>query len=291
MNTHNLFDLPFLDNVAFPILLVVFAILALLEFFLVLRPWVKSRWTRWIHNSLVSLTGLPLARLFLLPITVYSAYLCRENHIGLFNWVEWPKWLEWLLGMLILDYAIYIWHRLNHRVAFLWRFHNVHHVDTEMDISTALRFHFGELLLSIPFRLMIIVLSGVSPMVLLVYEVIFESATLFHHSNIRLPIWFENVLIKLIVTPRMHGIHHSIVKEETDSNYSTVLNWWDRLHGTKRLNVKQENIVIGVPAYRGKNDNKFWMLLAHPFLRQRPWQFPDHTVPIRKAEEREDVLK
>lgn len=291
MNPDNIFDLPFLDNVAFPILLGVFVLLASLEFFFVLRPWEVKRLPRWVHNSLLAITGLPLARLFLLPVTIYAAYLFQQNNIGLFNITEWPLWLEWVLGILILDYAIYIWHRLNHRVPFLWRFHNVHHADVEMDISTAFRFHFGELLLSIPFRLIVIAISGVSPMMLLVYEVIFESATLFHHSNIKLPRWLEGGLLKVIVTPRMHGIHHSIVKNETDSNYSTVFNWWDRLHGTKRLDIRQEKIVIGVPAYREENDNKVWMLLVHPFRKQRNWKLSDATVPQRKPEEREEVFK
>ena len=291
MNPDNIFDLPFLDNIGFPILLGVFVLLASLEFFFVLRPWGVKRLPRWVHNSLLAITGLPLARLFLLPVTIYAAYLFQQNNIGLLNIAEWPLWLKWILGILILDYAIYIWHRLNHRVPFLWRFHNVHHADVEMDISTAFRFHFGELLLSIPFRLIVIALSGVSPMMLLVYEVVFESATLFHHSNIKLPRWLEGSLLKVIVTPRMHGIHHSIVKNETDSNYSTVFNWWDRLHGTKRLDIRQEKIVIGVPAYREENDNKVWMLLVHPFRKQRSWKLSDGTVPQRRPEEREEVFK
>ncbi len=291
MNKDNIFDLPFMDNVAFPILIGVFAFFALLEFFIVLRPWKAKRLPRWVHNALLSITGLPLARFLLLPVTVYSAYYFGQHNIGILNWVQLPVWLEWTLGLLVLDYAIYIWHRLNHRVPFLWRFHNVHHADTEMDISTAIRFHFGELLMSIPFRLIVIAISGVSPMMLLLFEVIFESATLFHHSNIKLPKWLEGGLVRFIVTPRMHGIHHSIVKDETDSNYSTVLNWWDRLHGTKRLDVKQENIIIGVPAYRENADNKFWMLLIHPFKKQREWKLRNGTIPERREEEKEEVFR
>lgn len=291
MNEDNIFDLPFLDQVAAPILTSVFVILAILEFFIVFRPWQKSRVERWLHNGLLSVTGLPLARLLLLPLTVYAAYYAQQNEVGLLNSLSLPSWVNWILGMLFLDYGIYVWHRLNHRIPLLWRFHNVHHADTEMDISTAVRFHFGELLLSIPFRLVVIGITGVSPLMLLVYEIVFESATLFHHSNIKLPKWLEAILTKVIITPRMHGIHHSIVKEETDSNYSTVLNWWDRLHGTKKLDVKLENIVIGVPAYREDKDNKFWMLLVHPFKKQRPWKLKNGDVPVRSNQEKEKVFK
>ncbi|HCQ16472.1 MAG TPA: sterol desaturase family protein, partial [Cryomorphaceae bacterium] len=173
---------------------------------------------------------MPAGRILLLPATVALAYYCDEENIGLLNTVQMPAWLQWGLGLLVLDYAIYLWHRANHIFPFLWRFHNVHHIDPEMDVSTGIRFHIGEMLLSIPFRCLIILVSGVSPMMLLVYELIFEAATLFHHSNIRLPLLLERVVVEFIVTPRMHGIHHSMVERETNSNYSTVLNIWDRIH-------------------------------------------------------------
>ena len=280
-----------MDNVAFPVLLGLFAILALLEFIIVLRPWKKSRWFRWINNSLVAATGLPTARLLLLPATIFLATWCQAEGFGLLNWIHFPEWIAWPLGLLFLDYAMYHWHRINHLFPFLWRFHNVHHADVEMDISTAIRFHFGEQLLSIPYRLIIIALTGVSPLMLLVYELIFEAATLFHHSNIRLPKRLEGYIVKLIVTPRMHGIHHSVIKEETDSNYSTVLNVWDRIHGTRKLNIPQEKITIGVPAYRADSDNKFLRLLILPFTRQRGWVSEDQSVPKRNAEDKQEVFQ
>ncbi|WP_417612210.1 sterol desaturase family protein [Owenweeksia hongkongensis] len=283
-------EIPFMDNVAFPILLGLFILLVILEFVIVLRPWKTSRWFRWINNSLVAVTGLPTARLLLLPATLFMATLCQAEGFGLLNWLEFPAWVAWPSGLLALDYAMYHWHRINHLVPFLWRFHNVHHADMEMDISTAIRFHFGEQLFSIPYRLIVISLFGVSPMMVLVYELVFEAATLFHHSNIRLPKKVEGLLVKLIVTPRMHGIHHSVVKNETDSNYSTVLNVWDRIHSTRRLNIPQKKITIGVPAYRSKNDNKFWRLLILPFTKQRGWVYEDQSVPERDATDKTQVF-
>ncbi|WP_083828018.1 sterol desaturase family protein [Owenweeksia hongkongensis] len=283
-------EIPFMDNVAFPILLGLFILLVILEFVIVLRPWKTSRWFRWINNSLVAVTGLPTARLLLLPATLFMATLCQAEGFGLLNWFEFPVWVAWPVGLLALDYAMYHWHRINHLVPFLWRFHNVHHADMEMDISTAIRFHFGEQLFSIPYRLIVISLFGVSPMMVLVYELVFEAATLFHHSNIRLPKKMEGLMVKLIVTPRMHGIHHSVVKNETDSNYSTVLNVWDRIHSTRRLNIPQEKITIGVPAYRSKADNKFWRLLILPFTKQRGWVYEDQSVPERDATDKTQVF-
>ncbi len=286
----NPFELPFMDSTAFPILVSVFTVLALLEFFIVLRPWKRNRWKRWVHNGLIALIGLPAARLLLLPATVALAYYCGKEGIGLLNLIELPKWVEWMAGLIILDYAIYLWHRANHVFPFLWRFHNVHHIDLEMDISTGIRFHLGEMILSIPFRCIVVLLSGVSPLMLLVYEVIFEAATLFHHSNIKLPVSLERLLVRFIVTPRMHGIHHSIVAREANSNYSTVLNVWDRFHKTRYLQVKQEALILGVPAYRKEEENTFLRLLMHPFTRQRAWLLPDGSEARRKPEDTSEKL-
>ena len=131
-------------------------------------------------------------------------------------------WLAAILGFLLMDWAYYWWHYATHAVPFAWRFHNVHHTDLDLDVSTAARFHFGEILLSIPFRVVAVAPLGVPPLTYLIYEIAFESASLFHHSNWRLPLGVERFLNHVIVTPRMHGIHHSIVQRETDSNWGTI---------------------------------------------------------------------
>jgi sterol desaturase/sphingolipid hydroxylase (fatty acid hydroxylase superfamily) len=186
------------------------------------------------------------------------------------------------LALVLLDYTLYIWHVLTHRVPWLWRFHLVHHADLDMDASTALRFHFGELLISVPWRAGQIFLIGVSPLSLVVWQSILFVMILFHHSNVRLPIGVERRLNLLIVTPRMHGIHHSFIREETDSNWSSGLTLWDRLHGTLRLNVPQEEITIGVPAYRTPRETSLLNLLKLPFTKQRSdWQLPGGERPAR----------
>jgi sterol desaturase/sphingolipid hydroxylase (fatty acid hydroxylase superfamily) len=193
-----------------------------------------------------------------------------------------PFTAEFILGFLLMDLTFYYWHRANHSITFLWRFHNVHHVNPDLDVSTSFRFHFGEVLYSLGFRMLQVYLIGISLLTYVVYELIFQCATMFHHSNIRLPITLERWLNKIIVTPRMHGIHHSIVQNETNSNYSVIFRWWDLIHGTLRLNVKQSDVVIGVPAYFGPEDNKFLNLLILPFRKPREyWRLPDGKQPER----------
>jgi sterol desaturase/sphingolipid hydroxylase (fatty acid hydroxylase superfamily) len=190
--------------------------------------------------------------------------------------------LEAGLALLLMDYTLYLWHVLNHRVPFLWRFHLPHHVDLDLDSSTALRFHFGELILATGWRAAQVTVIGVSPVALSIWQVFVLLSVLFHHSNVRLPIEVEEKLRYVFVTPRMHGIHHSIVKEETNSNWSSGLTVWDWLHGTLRLDIPQEKITIGVPAYREPNEVTLEATLEMPFVRQRPtWLLPEDGEPTR----------
>jgi sterol desaturase/sphingolipid hydroxylase (fatty acid hydroxylase superfamily) len=159
----------------------------------------------------------------------------------------------------------------NHRIHFLWRFHNVHHIDPDLDVSTAFRFHFIEVGLSAGFRALQVLVIGPSFFAYLVYESAFQLGTLFHHSNTRLPPGLERALNVLLVTPRMHGIHHSNVREENISNFGVVFPWWDRLHRTLRLNVPQADVVIGIPAYSGPADNRILRCFAMPFHPQRDY--------------------
>ena len=234
-----------------------------------LRPTVESKFRRVVRN--LSAGGVSLAVMTLVQAPLLqpvAAWIVRER-VGLLQIIEWPRWIEALLAIVLLDYTLWWWHWASHRVPFLWRFHLVHHVDRDLDASTALRFHFGELALSIPVRAAQMTAIGVDPFNLWLWQTILFASILFHHANVRLPLSFERVLARLIVTPRMHGIHHSDREEETNSNWSSLLSAWDFVHRTFRLDVPDERVVIGVPAYRDPGDVTLGKLLTMPFRRQR----------------------
>ena len=243
----------------------------------------ESKFRREVRNLSVAAVGagalLLMERPAILPLTQFV----ETHNWGLLKHLRLPRWVELAFAVILLDYTLYIWHYLTHRVPFLWRFHVAHHVDLDLDTSTALRFHFGELALSVPWRAAQVMIIGVSPMAYLIWQTLVFPSILFHHSNVELPVSVERWLNRVIVTPRMHGIHHSIIKEETNSNWSSGLTVWDWLHGTLKLNVPQDQITIGVPAYRDPEEVRFTDVLALPFRKQRPsWIFPDGGKPVRE---------
>lgn len=196
----------------------VFVAMFLLERFLPLRQPTRSLWHRLLVNLVMTGLALLVAALLVRPGISWGLG-ADASQLGLLEFVSLPGWVE----VLLLDLSFYYWHLLNHRVGFLWRFHNVHHIDPDLDVSTAFRFHFGEMALSAIFRVVQITSIGVSLETYLIYELVFISNTIFHHSNVRLPIRVERWLNLVLVTPRMHGIHHSQVEQETESNFSVVL--------------------------------------------------------------------
>lgn len=280
-----------LDKWGVPVLAVFFIFLAIAETRKRLRNRKADRWNRIKTNIGVAVTAMLALRLVLIPALVLLAKWAEAQSFGLLNWLEMPGWLTYLTGFLLLDYGNYLWHRLNHQFNFLWRFHNVHHIDLDLDVTTAIRFHFGEILLSVIFRGLLILLIGPSFILVLVYEIVFEGANLFHHSNWRLPYKMEKALSWIIVTPRMHGVHHSIVKRETDSNYSVIFNCWDRMHRSIRLNIPQQQVNIGVPSYRDPQEQNIKNLILMPFQKPRSWQLPDGTVPERKSDQNKNSME
>jgi sterol desaturase/sphingolipid hydroxylase (fatty acid hydroxylase superfamily) len=268
------------------VLAAAFALLFLLERLFPLRRRTCSVLRRLVANLAIAALAFGTAAVTVRPLVLSLLGWTEARDFGLVHLLPLPAAGRVVLGFLLMDLAFYYWHRLNHRWPFLWRFHNVHHIDPDLDVSTSFRFHFGEVALSVAFRVLQLTLSGVSGWTYGIYEVAFQLNTLFHHSNLRLPIAFERPLNRLLVTPRMHGIHHSQVRDETDSNFSVVLSWWDRLHGTLRLNVPQDAIAVGVPAYTLAGDHTLWHGLTLPFRRQRDhWRRPDGATVERDPAE------
>jgi sterol desaturase/sphingolipid hydroxylase (fatty acid hydroxylase superfamily) len=265
-----------------PLVVGAFALLAWLERRRPLRQKVEPKLTRESRNLAVAAVSAVALQLTERPLADRLTALVERRRWGLLKLVRLPAWLEVALAVVLMDYTLYLWHVLTHRVPFLWRFHVAHHVDLDLDASTALRFHFAELVLSVPFRGAQILVIGVAPLSLSVWQNFLFLSIMFHHSNVRLPIEVERKLNRLVVTPRMHGIHHSIVKEETNSNWSSGLTVWDWIHGTLRLNVPQGEITIGVPAYREPEEVELLKVLAMPFEEQpETWHLPGDGRPVR----------
>lgn len=174
----------------------------------------------------------------------------------------WSGWQGLLIDLLLLDCWIYWWHRANHEWPFLWRFHEVHHLDEFLDASSALRFHFGEVLLSSLVRAGVILLLGVPLLSVVVFETLLALSAMFHHSNLRLPPRLERALSFVIVTPSIHWVHHHAIRRDTDSNYSALLSVWDRLFRSRSATVRTPDMAIGT---EGLKDRPVGGLLARPF--------------------------
>jgi sterol desaturase/sphingolipid hydroxylase (fatty acid hydroxylase superfamily) len=260
----------------------VFVALFVLERFFPLRKRCSSLLPRVILNLIISAAAFAVAAVLVRPAALATLSWATQKPFGLVHLVALPRALGFIVSFLLMDLTFYWWHLANHRIGFLWRFHNVHHVDPDLDVSTGFRFHFGEVGMSAAFRVVQVLLIGISMPAFAVYELVFQANTLFHHSNLRLPIRLERLLNKVLVTPRMHGIHHSQVQGETNSNYGVVFPWWDRVHRTLGLNIPQAEITIGIPGYSLPDDNQLRNALLMPFRKQRNyWRRADGTLAER----------
>ncbi|NIA71002.1 sterol desaturase family protein [Pelagibius litoralis] len=222
-------------------------------------------WWRLGRNLGLWLLNAALSPLLILPLTFWAA-----THA-----LSWrPDWWQGLPGLaldiLLLDLLIYWWHRANHEVPFLWRFHEVHHLDRFLDTTSALRFHFGEVVLSALARAAVVLLLGFPFTSVLVFEVLVLLGAIFHHSNLRLPATLEQVLARLIITPSIHWVHHHALRRDTDSNYGTLFSFWDRLFGSRSAQPRDLAMPIGV---EGRAEEGFVSLLVHP-LRAAPAVLP-----------------
>jgi sterol desaturase/sphingolipid hydroxylase (fatty acid hydroxylase superfamily) len=244
------------------LVLVWLAALFLAERFLPAAPRpTRARWVRLASNAVLWGLNSGLSVLLVLPVTVWAT-----QHA-----LSWrPSWWSGAPGLaldlLLLDALIYGWHRLNHRVPFLWRFHAVHHLDRFLDSTTALRFHFGEVALSALARASVILLLALPLASVLVFESLVLVATIFHHSNLRLPPRFERWLALAVVTPSIHWVHHHRCQSDTDSNYATVLSLWDPLFRSRSPRRRTPDLEIGV---EGRDELPIASLLVAPFVTQR----------------------
>jgi len=244
----------------------VFVLMLVLEHLIPRHPTVDSKPRRLFIN--LSLTGVDIlfVKLLLGGAAVATAHFAAERGWGLLNYLELPAALEMLMAVVFLDFMIYLQHVVVHMVPFFWRFHVVHHSDLDLDVSSGLRFHPIEILGSMIFKMGLVLALGPSVLSLVVFEAILNGMAQFSHSNIKLPLWLDETLRWLVVTPDMHRIHHSVVIRETNSNYGFNLSIWDRMLGTYNHFGKkpQPEIDIGVPEYRRPEEVSFQKLLTMP---------------------------
>ena len=221
---------------------------------------------RWTNNLALVVVDTVILRLSFPILAVGLAVMAEERGWGLFNVLDLPAWVAVVVCIAALDLAIYLQHVMFHAVPALWRLHRMHHADLEIDVTTGLRFHPVEILLSMAIKLAAVAALGPPAVAVLIFEVVLNATAMFNHSNIRLPQGLDRVLRWIVVTPDMHRVHHSIVPVETNSNFGFSLPWWDRLLGTYRAQplAGHEGMTIGIEQFRTRRDLWLDRMLIQP---------------------------
>ena len=233
------------------------------------RPQKIGRLVRWPNNLGLVVLNTVLVRVLFPTAAVGVALVAEARGWGLLNAVNLPAWLALVLAVLALDLAIYVQHIVFHAVPTLWRLHRMHHADLEFDVTTGVRFHPLEILLSMIIKFAVVVVMGAPALGVLIFEVMLNATSQFNHANLRLPTSLDRLLRLVIVTPDMHRVHHSIVRHETDSNFGFNVSWWDRLFGTYRAQpaAGHDAMTIGIPQFRVPTELRLDRMLVQPFRR------------------------
>jgi len=217
-----------------------------------------------LKNILLGVINGLVTSFFFVGLWWYTADWATQHDFGLLHMLPLPPAVECVFALLMLDVWTYLWHRMNHRIPFFWRFHRVHHSDAQMDVTTAHRFHVGEIIFSSFLRIPLIALLGIRLEALALYEVLMFVVVQFHHANITVSNKWDRVLRLVIVTPLMHKVHHSRWQPETDSNFSSLLSVWDRLFRSFRLNPRPESLLLGLDGFDEVNLQSFTGMIKTP---------------------------
>lgn len=249
----------------------VFAVLAVWEALAPRRVRSQTRRRRWSINLGLSAINTLVLRVAFPAAAVGAALWAGAQGWGLFNTIAAPFWLAVGMSILALDLAVYGQHRLSHAVPWLWRLHRLHHIDLDVDVTTAGRFHPVEILLSMLWKIAVVVALGAPPVAVLAFEILLSATAMFSHAQIALPPTIDRLLRSVLVTPDMHRVHHSIHRDETDSNYGTLVSTWDRLFRSYRDQPRDghETMVLGVESHRSARALSFTGLLLGPFRRDQ----------------------
>jgi sterol desaturase/sphingolipid hydroxylase (fatty acid hydroxylase superfamily) len=247
----------------------ILAIMIVWELLAPRRSILLSRWQRWTANFSLSILSMILMRLTIASAAIWAANTANEHQWGIFNLIHLPYALSFVFSLILLDLAIYWQHRASHQWAWLWRLHKVHHTDLDFDVTTAVRFHPIEIFISMCYKVICILIIGVNPAAVILFEIILSSCALFNHSNIKIPPTIDKVIRLFLVTPDMHRIHHSAIQSETNSNYGFSLSIWDRLFNSYIDQPQQGhlNMTIGLTEYQHRTDVSVPRLLLMPFKR------------------------
>lgn len=232
-----------------------------------LRPWSASKYRRWSTNLALAAINSAAVRLILPGAAVGVAFLAGTHRWGVLNHLDLPRWFSLIVTLLVLDFVVYLQHVIFHWLPVLWRFHRVHHTDLDFDVTTGLRFHPLEILLSLLVKSSAIVLLGPPASAVLVFEALLNATSMFNHGNVRLPTPLDRALRLFVVTPDVHRVHHSVVTTETNCNFGFNLPWWDRIFGTYQAQPRAGHLgmTIGIGELRDEKSLTLPRVLALPF--------------------------
>jgi sterol desaturase/sphingolipid hydroxylase (fatty acid hydroxylase superfamily) len=245
-----------------------FLLVAMWEILSQRRPLTTSKKKRWINNLGITFLNPLVLRVVFPVLALDMAVIAQNQRWGLLNTFDPPYWVAVVIGIVLLDLTIYLQHVMFHAIPILWRLHMVHHADLDYDVTTGLRFHPIEIVLSMVIKLSVVVVIGPPALAVIIFEIVLNSAAMFNHGNIRLSLKIDEILRYFIVTPDMHRVHHSVIIRETNSNFGFNLPWWDRLFGTYRSQpVKgHEGMTIGLSQFRDAKRLTLPWLLILPFI-------------------------
>lgn len=233
----------------------------------------KNRGKHAVRNLVMGALNSALVAFVFVGLWFAASVWADEYRFGMMHWLQdglgYPAWAHAIGAVLLFDAWTYIWHRMNHEIPFFWRFHRVHHSDSNMDVTTANRFHIGEIFFSSLFRIPLIALLGVYLWELVLYETLMFAVVQFHHSDINIPKKVDSAIRYVLVSPNMHRVHHSRWQPETDSNYSSLFSFWDRLARTFRHNPYPENIRLGLDEFDREDDQTIRGMLRTPILKEK----------------------
>ncbi|MCK5188168.1 MAG: sterol desaturase family protein [Deltaproteobacteria bacterium] len=248
----------------------IFILLALWELLNPRRALGTSKKMRWFNNLVIVLLDTVIVRLLFPLVPMSMALLAQERGWGLFNNLGVPYLLEVTVAVIVLDFVIYLQHVLFHAVPLLWRFHMVHHADLDLDVTSGVRFHPIEIILSMGIKLAAVGSLGLPALAVFIFEILLNGTSMFNHTNVFIPLKLDRIIRLLIVTPDMHRVHHSVILRETDSNYGFTLSCWDRLLGTYRAQPAKghQGMTIGLSRFLDEKRQTLLWLLALPFLKK-----------------------